>query len=82
MISFDGKFQPRVFVSEVVGAVDEAGLVHRAHEHLQPDDRVDDDHEDDEQGDLDEGQQRHHDRIEHNLDGGDFLVLPRQNYTQ
>ena len=82
MISFDVKLQPWVFVSKVVGAVDEAGLVHCAHEHLQPDDRVDDDHEDDEQGDLDEGQQRHHDRIEHNLDGADFLVLPRENYTQ
>ena len=82
MIFFHGKFQPWVFVSKVVGAVDEAGLVHCAHEHLQPDDRVDDDHEDDEQGDLDEGQQRHHDRIEHNLDGADFLVLPRQKHTQ
>ena len=73
---------PGIWRSQRVRPIDVAGSVHGAHEHLQPDDRVDDDHEDDEQGDLDEGQQRHHDRIEHNLDGADFLVLPRENYTQ
>ena len=54
-------------MSEVVGAIDEAGLVHGAHEHLEANDGVDDDDEDDEEGDLDQRQESHHDGVEHNL---------------
>ena len=60
-------FQPWVFVGEVVGAIDKAGFVHGAHEHLKSDDGIDDDDEDDEQGDLDQGKESHHDGVEHNL---------------
>ena len=59
--------EPWVFVGKVVGAIDKAGLVHGPHEHLEADDGVDDDDEDDEEGDLDEGKERHHDCVEHNL---------------
>ena len=54
-------------MGKIVGAIDKAGLVHGTHEHLEADDGVDDDDEDDEEGDLDEGKERHHDCIEHNL---------------
>ena len=41
--------------------------MHGAHEHLESDDGVDDDHEDDKEGDLDQGEESHHDGVEHNL---------------
>ena len=59
--------EPWVFVGKIVRAIDKAGLVHRPHEHLEADDGVDDDDEDDKEGDLDEGKERHHDCVEHNL---------------
>ena len=54
-------------MGEVVCAIDKAGLVHGAHEHLEANDGVDDDDEDDEEGNLDQGKESHHDGVEHNL---------------
>ena len=45
----------------------EAGLVEDAGEELQPDDGVDDDDEHDQQHDVEQGDQRHQDGIQHNL---------------
>ena len=54
-------------MGEVVCAIDKAGFVHGAHEHLEPDDGVDDDDEDDKESDLDKRKKSHHNCIEHNL---------------
>ena len=49
-------------------------LVHRPHEHLEPDDGVDDDDEDDEEGDLHQGQQGHHYSVQHNLETKELKI--------
>ena len=68
-------FQPWVFVGEIVRAIDKARFVHGAHEHLEPNDGVNDDDEDDKEGDLDERKERHHDCIEHNLNITSYLEM-------
>ena len=75
-------------MGEVVRAIDKASFVHGAHEHLEPNDGVDDDDEDDKEGDLDERKERHHDCIEHNLnitfvfgDGFNFQEILSLNRT-
>lgn len=41
--------------------------MHDPHEHLEADDCVDDDDEEDEEADVHQRDQRHHDRVQHNL---------------
>ena len=41
--------------------------MHDTHEHLQPNDRVDDDDEEDKEGDMEQGNHCHHYSIEYNL---------------
>ena len=58
---------PGVRIREPVRAIDEAGPVHLPHEHLEPNDGVDDDDEEDEEGDVEQRDHGHQDGVQHHL---------------